>query len=254
MKKLLLLVFALAATTVFAQNTLDNIHLFQGFFHDATITKAPYGDAGFQYADYDNASSWGLGVKGGYGINPKLEVGGGISFLNYSNDIVDKSESGISDLLVTGRYLLSTGATKMAAGGYVTLPIGSEDIAQGNLNFGFFGATRHPLSNGMVIVGTVGLDFVETKESDFDAKTGKYEEKTNHDSSILIGGGAIYPVNKQLNVIGELHLKTEGDYMLLSGGADYVLQSGGHVRGALGLGLDDRAPDLLLMASYLLSF
>jgi len=43
------------------------------------------------------------------------------------------------------------------------------------------------------------------------------------------------------------------DFMMLSGGVDYNM---GNVRyrGALGLGLDDGAPDFQILASYLLQF
>jgi hypothetical protein len=35
---------------------------------------------------------------------------------------------------------------------------------------------------------------------------------------------------------------------------DYLLQNNGRVRGALGIGLDDGAPDIMLLASYLMAF
>ncbi len=144
----------------------------------------------------------------------------------------------------------------------MTLPIGDENIAQGKLNFGAFGALRHPMENGMVITGTVGLDFDETKEITYEAPTfngttftgGGFKEETKYKTSFVLGGGVIYRTNDQLNVVGEFTMKTEVDYMLLSGGADYYMQEGIRVRGALGIGLDDGAPDFLIMGSTLFSF
>jgi hypothetical protein len=47
--------------------------------------------------------------------------------------------------------------------------------------------------------------------------------------------------------------KTAVDYAMLSGGVDYLLQNNGRVRGALGIGLDDDAPDVMFLVSYLMS-
>ncbi len=234
----------------------SDIHLFQNFFKDAVITQAPYGEAGLNYGSYDGASSLAIGVQGGYPVNPKLEVGVGLNFLSWSYD-GGGSESGISDLLVSGRYLLKPGPTQMTAGAYLTLPIGGEEVGQGTLDFGMFGATRHKLDNKMIITGTVGIDFLEYKtySYDIDYTTGEFteKEKSKRETSIVLGGGLIYAVDKALNIVGELVLKTEVDYMMLSGAVDYTM-GGGHLRGGLGLGLDDGAPDLLIMGSYLMHF
>lgn len=245
------LILALSANLGYSQNTLDDTHLFQSFFHDATITKTPYGEGGLAFNSYDGGSIFRLGVQGGYGVNPNLEIGGGLSFINSSPEEGD-GHSGLSDLLVAGRYLLSKNTAKITAGGYITLPIGSEDIGQGALNFGFMGAMRYPLENGIVVTASLGLDFMEV--TDFEYDNGKLKETTSHENSLRIAGGAIYPVNAELNAVGELVIQTETDYMLLSAGADYKLEGLGKVRGALGLGLDDGAPDFVLMASYLMNF
>ena len=78
------------------------------------------------------------------------------------------------------------------------------------------------------------------------------DKSTKHETSLNIGAGAIYPINEQLNLVGELFMQSEGDYMMLSGGVDYNLGSG-RIRGALGLGLDDGAPDIKIMGGYLLT-
>lgn len=249
---LFILLILISILPLVAQDAVKtDVHLFQTFLRDATISSRGYGEAGFNYSDYDYASSWGIGVQGGYPINPKLEVGAQWGFVNFSPEVGD-GQSGISDLTVVGRYLLIPEKFNLSAGGYLTLPIGSEDVGQGRLNFGAFGALRYPLTNGMVITGVLGLDFIETTTYEFNQNTFELEEKTEHESSILIGGGAIYPINDQFHVIGELNFHTKGDYALLSGGVDYSLSGGSRVRGGLGFGLDDGAPDLMLMASFLM--
>ena len=131
----------------------------------------------------------------------------------------------------------------------ITLPIGSEDVGQGHLNFGGFGAVRHKLESGIVITGTVGLIFYEYKTYEFNNQTYEYKEKKERDNYLNLGAGVIYPLNKQVCIVGEFSMQSEGDYSLLSGGVDYDLGSG-KVRGALGIGLDEGAPDLLIMGGY----
>jgi len=74
----------------------------------------------------------------------------------------------------------------------------------------------------------------------------------DYDSNLLFGGGTIYKVNEQLNIVGELNIWSKNDYMMLSGGVDYLLGNG-RLRGALGIGLDDGAPDITLIGSYSIS-
>ncbi len=90
--------------------TLDEVHLFQNFLRDATIAKTMYGEGGIDYADYDGASSFSIGVQGGYPISSLIEVNAGIGFMSYSVGGGDGS-SGISDLAVAGRYNLMQNQT-----------------------------------------------------------------------------------------------------------------------------------------------
>ncbi|MBN2091418.1 transporter [candidate division KSB1 bacterium] len=252
---LILLVFAIGAT--FAQDTKDDVKLFQSFFYDSPITKTMYGQAGIHYASYDGFSTMNIGAQGGYGVNPNLEVDAALGFNSWSIEDGD-GESGLSDLFVAGRYLLPLNNLKASAGAYVTLPIGKEEVGGGKMNFGAFAALRHPLSNGMVITGTVGLNFVEVEEVDFDFDPNTFEMKekksSSYENSIRLAAGLIYPVNPQLNVVGEWSMETEIEAMMLSGGADYKLSPTSRVRAGLGLGLDDGSPDLLLMATYFMTF
>lgn len=255
-KLVVALFVVLGFSMLYAQNTMDDVHLFQTFFKDATITKVPYGEGGLKIASYDNLSTVSLGVQGGYAINPKLEVGARLQFENWNPEGAD-SQSGISDILVSGRYLVvEPGKSKVVAtaGGYITLPVGSDKIGGGKFNLGAFGAGRLPLENGIVITGCFGFDLLETETTEFNVSKGKIEKKTEHEFSILIGAGGIYQLNEQLHLIGELNIQTEAEYIMLSGGADYKLDMGGRVRGALGLGLDDGAPDFQLMGGFFYSF
>jgi hypothetical protein len=220
-------------------NTLNEIHTFQTFLKDAPITTNPYAEAGLNYSTYENFNMFALGIQGGYPVNPQFEIGGHLGFLNLSPDGGD-SQSGITDITVAGRYNLLSATPLISTGAYLTLPIGSEDVGYGNFDFGVFGAIRHPLQNGIVVTGTVGLDFVERPSG---------RDVTSH-----IAGGGIYPVNPQLNVVSELNFRTDFNYVLLSVGGDYLLNIGGRVRGALGVGLQDGAPDFMILGGYLHMF
>jgi len=227
-----------ASSLLVAQNT-DDIHLFQSYFFDATISQRPYFEGGLSYSDFDTASVLAIGGQGGFPINKKLEVQAALSYINISPEQGD-GQSGISDLSLYGRYNLSNnGKTIFSAGGMITLPVGSEDVGKGNTNFEGFGAVRHKLQSGLTLTGTAGLLFFKNWEDDYD-------------TSFNIGFGGIYPVNNLLAVVGEFNMQTEGDYMMVSAGVDYKL-SKGHVRGALGLGLDDGAPDIQIYGSYLVN-
>lgn len=230
-------ILILTLSSLYSQDAVkSDVHLFQTFLRDATITTNPYGDAGFQYGDYNYFNTWFLGIQGGYPVTPKVEVGARLGFLDYSFD-GGSSESGLSDLFLSGRYLITQEKMNVTAGGFITLPIGGKDVGQNNFDFGGFGALRYPLTNGMVLTGIVGLDFLEIRN---DRKT-----------SLMIGGGTIYPVQENFSIIGELNIQTEIHYALLSGGVDYALAGGSRIRGALGFGLDDGAPDFTLLGSFL---
>ncbi len=247
------LALLVAALPVLAQSNSEGVRLFQSYFFDSPIAKAPYGQAGLAYLDYEGGSTLMIGPQGGFPTTDKIELQAALSYVSSSPE-VGEGESGISDLEVYGRYNLARKSNlSAAAGAMVTLPIGSDKIGAGNLNFGGFGALRYALQNGMVITGTAGLIFYETTKIEIDWMGGRVEEKTSRESYLKLGGGVIYPISDLLHAVGELVMHTEGDYMLLSAGVDYTLGNG-RLRGGLGIGLDDGAPDLRLMAGYAISF
>ncbi len=256
---LIVTISILSVSFVFAQNPLDDVKLFQNFLRDAPIAKTLFINGGLDYSSYDGSSSLDIGAQGAYPLNDKLHIDAALGFSSRSFDDIKvggqtievDGESGLQDLYVGARYNVMPGKTNISAGGYATLPIGEEKVGYGSLNFGGYGSLRHPLDNGMVITGTFGLDFIEVTTEDFDWETGESSEDTEYETSITLAGGAIYPINEQMAAVGELMLRTEYDYMMLSGGVDYTLEMGSRVRGALGIGLDDGAPDLMFKVSFL---
>jgi hypothetical protein len=243
------------------QDILNDVHFFQFFHKDGAIDPNPYIDAGLGYYDYNRASSFTSGIQMGMSMLSKLQLDGEINFVHWDPDY-DQQETGISDLLISVRYLvMDSGAAKFSqpytsglqvtAGGYVNLPVGNEEIEQGNLSLGGFSAARYPFKFGLVLAVNFGLDYIET--DNWRSTADDYE------ISLSLGAGAIYPLNEQLSIIGEIYKKTEIDYLLASGGIDYQLKFGGHLRAAVGRGFTDTvygfgSTDLMLTARFMYPF
>jgi hypothetical protein len=233
-----MLAFFIAAP-VQSQSDLNSVRLFQSYFFDAPITKVNYGDFGLSHSSYDGFSILVIGGQGGYALNKKVEIQAQLGYVNASPEEGD-GQSGLSDLDVYGRYFISDNRkTQISAGGYLSLPVGSEDVGQSTMDIGGFGALRHKLDNGMVVTGTAGLISLEWGD--------------DREMTVRIGGGAVYPYSKVMSFVGELVMQTEVDYTMLSAGVDYRMGSG-RLRGSLGLGMDDGAPDFQIFATYGLNF
>lgn len=222
------------------KNETGEVRLFQTFFEDVPIATAPYGEGFFQYADFDgDLSIIDIAVQAAFPVAPNFQIGGALGFERSSlGKSVD--QSGLTDLLISGRYNVLPGPTAISIGALMTLPIGSEDVGRGNFNFSGFGALRQSLASGLVLTGALALEFIEQFN---DRKTG-----------LLIAGGVIAPLANGLNLVSELNLRSRYDYALLTGGVDYALDIGGRIRGGIGLGLDNGAPNFIIRGGYFLGF
>ncbi|MDR8392566.1 hypothetical protein NC796_15530 [Aliifodinibius sp. S!AR15-10] len=217
-------------STLYAQsNTFDRVPLYQSFFRDAPISEVPYGNGFYSYSNYDFLDITTAGVQAGYAVSPNIEIGSGVYYVTRMPDEVD-SESAIADIPVYGRYNFMAEQTKLSGGAFVTVPIGSKDIGEGNLNFGLFGALRHPLSEDVVLTGTLGIDFLDTAIEDYEA-------------SMNLGTGLIYQARENLYLLNELKIRSDLDYSAISSGINYELADFTQLRAHLLLGLDDTAPD-----------
>ncbi len=231
----------------------DNVRLFQTFFQDAPMAENPYGEGFFQYSAFDGeVSSIDLAVQAGFPVAPKIQLAGGLGFR--SIDFPGGSQSGITDLTISGRYHVLPGPTAISVGALATLPIGSDEIGESTFDFSGFGSLRHHLTSGFVITGTFALEFIEVETIRFNPRTGQTQKDSNRDTGALIAGGLVYPFPSGLNLVTELNIRTEGDFVLLTGGLDYKLKSGGRVRGGIGIGLDDSAPNFAIRGGYFLEF
>jgi len=263
MKNLLFIIVAmlLIVSFSFGQDAVrSNTHLIQpmnydmnfGVSRDAVISTMPYVQPIFVFNSYDALNTIKFGAVGGYQFLPNLEVSAGWAFQSLSPDVGD-GESGITDINLSGRYLfeqISSEQTKIAAGAYLTLPIGKKELGfQNKFNFGFYGAVRHALDK-IILTGSLGFDFFEQTTYEWDQAALKLVEKTSYETSVFLSGGAIFVIDQQLGVVAEFQYMSESEYFMLSGGVDYKLGMG-RLRGGLGLGLDtDGTPKFSLMAGY----
>jgi Putative MetA-pathway of phenol degradation len=232
----------------------DNVQLFQTFYQDTPIAELPYGEGFFQYSAFDgNVSSIDLSVQGGLPVSSDIQVAGGLGFR--SLDIPGGSQSGITDLTVSGRYQVLPGLTAISVGALATLPIGSKDIGENTFDFNIFGSLRHHLPSRLVITGTLALESDEVKTiKSVNPLTGSVTTGSDRNTAFLLAGGIIYPLPSGVNVVGELDIRTKGQYVLLTGGLDYKLKTGGRIRGGIGIGLDDGAPNFVIRGGYFLAF
>ena len=240
---ILLLTFLLSLLAEFsnAQNSrFDGVRLFQSYFQDARITNSPYVNGNFLFADFDFVDLISLDASGGYTITPKIEAEGSLGFINVNPSFAE-SESGVSDLLLTGRYMFDVDVVDLAAGAFFELPIGTDDVGAGDFDFGFYGAIRHGLSDKIMLTGNLQANIIKTGGND-------------REFSLAVGLGSIINVSERLNVIPELLLESESDFTALSGGVDYRIKDIGHIRGALIVGVDDGAPDIGITAGFLYPF
>ena len=141
MKKILTIIFflffisALGSTNLYAQKSgFDDVRLFQSYFQDARITGTPYVNGNFLFSDFDFVDITTLDGRGGYTFTPNIEGEASFGFVNV-NPNFGNSNSGVSDLFLTGRYLFDIEEISIAAGTFFTLPIGTESVGEGKFQF-----------------------------------------------------------------------------------------------------------------------
>lgn len=217
----------------------ENIRLFQSFFHDVAFTRLAYAQGAADYNSYQFSDVYSLTARAGFPLTLELDLGLELGFLNINPDFAE-SRSGLTDLMTSVRYNFISDVTVFAGGAYITLPTGNEDVGQNNIDFGVFGAVRHPVSEYVVLTGTLGLDFIEVGDG--------------RRTSLYVGAGSVFETSDYIHLVGELAIRTEYDYAALSGGIEYNLPSPGKLRGMLLVGLDDGAPDFGFSFGYLITF
>jgi hypothetical protein len=232
-----------------------------------------YGQMRYQYfsSDIDTVNGKGSNKTSVFAIGPtfampipnaeQLELGGRVWLMSTSTKI-DKidlkgSGTGLSDIDLWGKYQFIDDPVKLSGGLLFTLPTGAEKVispwATGKFNVELFGALRYYIADNFALASHLGLRI--NGDAEYKIKDTKVE--LDGKASFELGGGIIYQVDDQLNILGELNFGTEpykdaDNDIELTGGIEYALQENFSLRGGLGIGLDEVAPDFELMggASY----
>ncbi len=245
----LLILWPLSALSEITQND----RLLQRPEWDGAVVQKNWvqGELRFQKWDNDDfeANTWSLGPTFITSLPNlrSLELGGRLSLMSFDPDY-SETENGISDVDVWGKYQIFM----LSVGALLTLPTGSDDIihprSSGAVNMEFFAAGRFNASPQLAVVAHCGL----RKNSDADIKINRFKTEIDGEMQMEIGGGVIYEVSSQLNLLGELNIATEpyDDFdndIELTGGVEYKLQQDLSLRGGLGIGLDEGAPEYELL-------
>jgi hypothetical protein len=239
MKGILTLAFVVATAlpgSAAAQVAMDDIFLFRNFNQDARVTRSNYFDASFLHNSFEFVTHSAFGAGFGLPLSESFELAFAISYFTISPEFLDGS-SGLSDLHVHGKFNFGSGSTQLAAGAFSSVPIGSEDIGEGDLDLGVFVAARHPLQEGTVLTGKVSADMFEIDSEDSEL-------------SFRFHGGIIQRASDALAFVGELLVSTGVSQAQLSGGLDLALGDSSHLRGSLALGLNDNTADTSIVLSF----
>lgn len=236
----LIILFLFLPVSLLAQYDADNeVRLFQSFFRDVQSTSNSYGEASYNYDNFDFIDITTAGAQVVLGIDQNIELGSAFYYITRIPDEFD-GEKGIADVPVYAKYNFLNGPTQISAGFFATIPVGDEDIGEGNLDFGPFVAFRRPASETVTLTGTFGIDFRDTAIEDYEA-------------SMNFGGGVIYEASRDFHVVGELKVMSDLDYSAITGGFNYQLVDKVHLRGNMLLGLDQNAPDFGFRGGILIS-
>lgn len=215
---------------------LSDVRPFQSWVSDATFTRGVDVEPEFRFQDFDFGKRLVAGARAAVWVNDDVEAGGRWGFASIDPDGGD-GETGLRDLDAYARYRLPfDDAIQGAVGGEFSLPIGDEDVGGGSFDFRGFGALRYDVDGNLTLIGHAGFESIEIAN---DRELGLY-----------FGGGAIVPLVEEAALIAELDISTAADTASLTGGVDFELPPGGHLRAALSLGLDDRAPDYELIFGF----
>jgi len=230
----------LPAGSLYSQNDdFTHIRLFQSYFTDARVSESAY-ISGLFSALEAGTDILAFDTRGGAVITPEIEVETRIAALFIEPGLAG-GRNGVSDWLLTGRYLFDMETIHLAAGSQFTLPVGSESVGAGNFNYGFYTASRYELTNWLMLTGNVNLNFIKipflTRIGDFFA----FDE--SRETVFGAGTGAIVDVGGNVFLLSEFIFQTKTDFSLFSAGLDYFINRRGHIRLNIFAGLDNGAPD-----------
>lgn len=178
----------------------------------------------YQFEDalhFQLRGEWAPCEHGAFG----LELG--YSSFMPESDLVD-NQSGLMDPRLGGWYSFFRGEDyNTALGGWFSLPVGSEDIGQGNFDFGAFGTLRYTLGENLLGVGQLGFESLDPVIDNFDRET-----------LFLAQGSLIYRQSDSWDFFAETRIQQDPDYSFRPGSFSYLKAGARHnFASSLDLGL-----------------
>jgi hypothetical protein len=244
-----------------AHPTSGQDRLFLTFAEEAAVVPHQWWEGQLEFRDGNPIDATIL--RGIVALKPweNVEVGGRVGFGNTdsSNDFPDGS--GATDLDLWGKFHFgaANAQTEFAAGALVTVPTGDDTAGLGDDSFDLagFGSVRFR-TDQLILSGVAGVRFNGDGQL-FGGDDSPDGFDTQGKTSVLLSGGALYPVSDVLTLTGEAYFESEriegadSDFRL-GAGVNWRPWNRGMLRGALIVGLSDGAPDAQILASYAYTF
>jgi len=232
---------------------IDNRRFLEIFIQDAAVVENAWIEAQFRWQKGSGyrPDEWRLGTVMAFSPIDKLEFGGSLDWRNL--DVPGGSESGFGDTTLYGKWQFFRNPIQFAVGLEFDVPTGDKDklLGTGEWNPAIFGSVRKNLAEAY-LTGYFGFRFNGDANvgGDLPGPSRNLDGKT----SILLGGGAMFPVTDRFGVSGELTVETEryeqsDSAVDLIGGAYWWVSHKFTLRGGLGFGLADASPDWQFIAS-----
>lgn len=229
--------------------------LFLAFAEDASLVDNQWWEGQAILIDGDVVDATIFGAQAAFQPWKNVEVGGRVGFGSTDTPPGFPDGSGATDLDLWGKYHFGRGGdNEYAAGGVITVPTGDDAAGLGFDAFALsgFGALRHH-GNGYVLTGHAGVQL------NGDGRVFGSTVDLDGGLALFVGGGVIYPTSNELSLVGEFSWRGErfdgaDDDARIFGGVNWRVSQRGIVRGGIGFGLTDGAPDTQVIAGYAADF
>jgi hypothetical protein len=243
-----------APTTAPATAPQNNDRFFLSFAQDATVPRSQWWEGDLVFTDASPVDS--IIVRGIVAFQPwkHVELGGRFGFGSSDGPTGFPDGTGSTDMDVWGKYHWNPGSgpTELAAGVLVTIPTGDNTAGLGRDAFDIegFGSVRYS-ARKLIYAGNIGFRL----NGDGEIGNASFSGKTQG----WLAAGIIVPMSTEISFIGELSLRSEAidqgeaDHRIL-GGIDWKPFQRGMLRGAVGFGISDGAPDLEVTVGYAATF
>ncbi len=237
-----------AARSGSASATMEDSRRFlQIFIEDAAVVENGWIEGQVRYQDLSNDSDLlGIGPILAFSPVDGLEVGGRLSLLDVDFP-GNNSESGLGDTTVYGKWQFFRNPVQFAVGAELFLPTGDEEkfLGTGEFDAAVFASVRKNLAEAYV---TGHFGFRKNNDARVGGDLGPVIDLDGK-TSIFLGGGVMFPLSDRFALSGELTVETEryedsDSAVALTAGAYWFAGRGFSLRGGIGLGLDDGAPDV----------